>query len=426
MTKILKNFYKIPGDKSISHRALILGALAKGTTEIRNISFGKDVLSTIACLRHLGISIEITDYSVFVHGNGLYGFRESVHPLNCGNSGTTMRLLAGLLCSQNFRSILTGDESLSKRPMQRIKDPLSKMGARINLNNNNFAPIVINPAKIHPIDFFLTIPSAQVKSAIMLAALYSSKETRIFGSIQSRDHSERLFKLFNAKIRTDNSQILIQGGVELDSCIIDTPGDPSSAAFLIVAACLIPNAKVKLNKISLNKTRIGFVDILKKMGANIDIEITTKDPEPIGTITARYSILHGIQIDMNDTQNAIDEIPILSIAFTQAVGISTIQGAQELRIKESDRLRAIVYNLKKMGINLFKLNDGFKILGPQRLFGAKIKTFNDHRIAMTFKVAGLLTEKNTEIDNEECIKISDPNFLENLNMLKYRFLNKQN
>lgn len=422
--KPIKKQLKIPGDKSISHRALILAAIANGVTEIRNISKSRDVLSTITCLKNLGIFIKIKKSTAFVFGNGLHGLRKSNRYLDCENSGTTMRLLMGLLCSQSFTSILVGDESLSKRPMWRAAEPLVKMGARISLHKNNFAPIVINPTKLHAINFSLKIASAQIKSAIILSGLFCSEITTLSGLIETRDHTERLLKLFNSNIRiVKNSTILIKGNQKLNSCVINIPGDPSSAAFFIIAACLVPNAKIKLNKILLNQTRIGFINILKRMGANINIETKSiENCEPFGTVTVSYSILHAIQIYDHEISNIIDEIPILSIAFTQAIGINTIKNAQELRTKECDRLNAISHNLKKMGVDIKVIHDGFKIKGPQKLSGTQIETFGDHRIAMAFKIAGLIAVSEIKIDNEKCIEISDRNFNKNFEIFKTNYI----
>jgi 3-phosphoshikimate 1-carboxyvinyltransferase len=415
---MLKGCPRIPGDKSISHRALILGALAEGRTEITNLLDSADVNSTWACLESLGILIKQQDQKVFVHGLGLNSLQQATQNLDCGNSGTTMRLLMGLLAGQKFNSTLIGDESLSKRPMRRVAQPLSFMGADIKLQDNNFAPIQIIGQSLRATDYALEIASAQVKSALMLAALYCPETTKLSGLIHSRDHSERMFELFGADIKTSQTDIQITGQKPLKPCHINVPGDPSTAAFWIAAASIIPGSDIELRKISLNPTRLGFLRALEKMGAHIETELISTGPEPIGNLRVKYSELKAIFVHPEEVPSLIDEIPILAIVCSQAQGISEIRGAEELRVKESDRLNLICKNLAAMGVKIEMLPDGFRIEGPQKLTGAKIETHDDHRIAMAFSIAGLLAKGPTEIVNPDCVAISYPHFFDTLRDLK--------
>lgn len=415
---MLKGCPRIPGDKSISHRALILGALAKGKTEIKNLLDSADVNSTWSCLEALGVSIKKQGPKVIVTGQGLNSLQQAYNALDCGNSGTTMRLFMGLLAGQKFNSVLIGDKSLSKRPMKRVSEPLSLMGAEIKLKNNNFAPIEIRGRPLKAIDYPLEIASAQVKSALMLAALFCPETTRLSGLIHSRDHSERMFELFGADIQTSQTDIKITGQKSLNPCDIKIPGDPSTAAFWIAAASIVPRSEIELREVSLNPTRLGFLRALEKMGAHIETELISSGPEPIGNLRIRYSKLKAISIHAEDIASLIDEIPILAIVCTQAHGTSEIRGAEELRVKESDRLDLIGKNLTAMGVKIEILPDGFRLSGPQKLTGAKIETHDDHRIAMAFSIAGLLAKGHTEIVNPECVAISYPHFFDALRDLK--------
>lgn len=415
---MLKGSPKIPGDKSISHRALILGALADGKTEISYLLNSADINSTWGCLEALGVSLKKHGNKIVVSGGGLNSLRQSSNPLDCGNSGTTMRLLMGLLAGQNFDSVLVGDQSLSKRPMKRVAEPLFFMDADIKLQNDNFAPVQIKGRQLKGIDYKLEIASAQVKSAIMLAALFCPETTKLSGLIHSRDHSERMFKLFGADIKTTQTEIAITGNKPLIPRDLTIPGDPSTAAFWMAAATIIPDSEIELQNISLNPTRLGFLRALEKMGAHIETEIVLPGPEPMGHVRIKYSELQAITIHAEDIPSLIDEIPILAIVCTQAHGTSEIRGAEELRVKESDRLSAIEQNLSAMGVKLEPLPDGFRITGPQKLNGAVIQSHDDHRIAMAFAIAGLLAKGHTEIVNPECVSISYPHFFEALRELR--------
>ena len=415
--KTLHGTPKVPGDKSISHRALILGALAEGTTKISHLLDSADVHSTWSCLEALGVTIQKHDHQIWVLGKGLNSLQKSLQNLDCGNSGTTMRLFMGLLAGQPFDSILIGDPSLSKRPMRRVSEPLGLMGAEIKLQDSNYAPVQIKSRLLKAINYKLPIASAQVKSALMLAALFCPETTRLSGLIHSRDHSECMFKLFGSDILTTQTEIQITGQKNLQACELKVPGDPSTAAFWIAAASLVPGSHIELKEISLNPTRLGFLNALQKMGAHIETEILSPGPEPIGNLVIKHSELKAISIGSQDIPSLIDEIPILAVVCTQAHGVSEILGAEELKVKESNRLQAIAENLHRMGIEIELLPDGFRIKGPQMLKGAVIQTHDDHRIAMAFSIAGLIAQGTTQITHPECVQISYPNFFDALREL---------
>ncbi len=403
MMKPLRGTLTLPGDKSISHRALMLGSIASGDTEITNLLRGADVLSTMSAMRSLGVQIDDDGSKVVIHGQGLHGFKAASHPIDCGNSGTTMRLLMGLLAGQPFSATLIGDTSLSKRPMKRVAEPLRQMGAHIDLTDEKNAPVHIHGIQLHGIHYELPIASAQVKSAIMLAGLYCDTPPVITGQTQSRDHTERMFEMFGKPPR----------GIQLK-----VPGDPSTAAFWVVAATLVPGSEITLQGISLNPTRIGYLDVLERMGAKITRETTVGGPEPAGNLHIQHAKLSATEIIADEIPNVIDEIPILAIAMSQAIGESRVSGAEELRVKESDRLEAIAQNLRAMGAEIDLTPDGFSITGPTSLQGANIKTHDDHRIAMAFAIAGLVASGQTNIDNPSCVQISYPEFFKTLERLQ--------
>ena len=407
----------IPGDKSISHRGLILGALASGISEVVDILEGEDVQSTALCLRELGVVIKKEGNKTFIHGIGEKGFKNPDKILDCGNSGTTMRVMMGVLAGRPVTATLTGDGSLLKRPMKRVSAPLLQMGASFKLSNENFAPLTVSGTKIHGIDYELKIASAQIKTAIIMAALTAEGTTRIHGEIGSRDHTERLLPHFGVEMKTSENEISILGGQSLKANIVKVPGDPSTAAFWIGAASIIPGATLELENISLNPTRIGFIYALLRMGADIETEIVTATPEPVGKIKVRFSGLKGGNISKEEVPSLIDEIPLIAVLATQASGVTEVRGAEELRVKESDRLEAVATNLRAMGCEIEVFADGFRIEGPQKLKGAEILTFHDHRIAMAFSVAGLVADGETVILNSECVAVSYPGFYETLNQL---------
>ncbi len=415
----LEGTIDVPGDKSISHRAVIFASMARGITTVSNLSTATDCISTISCLKKLGIKVEKQDDTVFaIEGKGRFGFSAPIGILDAGNSGTTIRLMSGLLAGQSFESEITGDDSLIKRPMKRIMDPLESMGAKIfSSDNNNRPPIRIVGKKLKPISYTMPVASAQVKTAIMIAGLLCDGTTTIIEKYLSRDHTERMFKYLGANISTAFPNIEVKGG-QLKPSNIFVPGDISSAIFFIVAALLVRNSNITLNKVGLNPTRLGSLTALKKMGADISIiSDETRNEEPLGSIKVSSSKLNAINITVEDIPSMIDEIPILALAATQANGKTIISGAEELRYKESDRLKAITDNLKRLGASIVEKPDGLEINGPTPLIGAEVESFGDHRLAMTMAIAGLIASGETKINNFESVNISFPEFIENLNLL---------
>ncbi len=423
MKKILSKVSKlsgkpiIPGDKSISHRGLILGALASGTSEVIDILEGEDVQSTAKCLKLLGVEITKSENKTFIKGIGDVAHFKSDLVLDCGNSGTTMRVMMGVLAGMPITATLTGDASLVKRPMKRVSAPLLEMGANFQLTNENFAPLIVVGSNLKAIDYDLKIASAPIKTAIMMAALRADGVTTITGEIGSRDHTERLLPHFGVDVGVSGNTISIRGNQSLKANVVKVPGDPSTAAFWVGAASIIPGAVVEMENISLNPTRIGFMTALKRMGAHIEMVETHSTPEPVGKMSVKFSGLKGGNITKEEVPSLIDEIPLIAILATQAQGVTIVRGAEELRVKESDRLLAVATNLEKMGCVLEIYPDGFKIEGPQKLHGAQIETYNDHRIAMAFSIAALVASGETTILDAECVAVSYPNFYETLTEL---------
>lgn len=404
-----------PGDKSISHRVALISALSNGENIIENFLISDDTLRTLDCLRELGVEIE-TSEKLKIKGRGVKNFRKPNSTLYAGNSGTTIRLLSGILAGQNFNSEITGDESLCRRPMMRIVKPLRMMGAKIEATENGTAPLKFYAVKnLNSIEYELEIPSAQVKSCIIFAGLHAEGKTKIIEKIQTRDHTERLLGL---KVSTEDGKkiIEVEPEIKIENKYYLIPGDISSSAFFIVAASIIPNSHIVVKNVSLNPTRTGFIDVLRKMGAIIEFEnVREIANEQIGDVIVRSGKeinLKNLTLSGDLIPNIIDEIPILAIAGTVAEGIFEVRDAGDLRNKESDRIKAIVNNLRNMGVDVEEYNDGFSFEGRQELKGALIRTFDDHRIAMAFSIAGLIAEGETVIDNPECVKISFPNFYE--------------
>jgi len=413
-TKILLGQPVIPGDKSVSHRALIFGALADGTTEIVNLLSSGDVNSTASCLKQLGVEIKKTGDRFFVKGRGGYSFSQPDGILDCGNSGTTMRLLMGVLAGQNLQATLLGDKSLNKRPMKRVADPLCLMGAHFRLTEDNYAPLTVTGRPLKGITYSLKVASAQIKTAIILAGINALGKTTITGEIHSRDHTERMLQHFGVQIESNEDHVSIEGGQKLKGGFVHVPGDPSTAAFWLGAASLVAGSKVEMENISLNPSRTGFAEALKKMGMSVESQLKIKDPEPMGTVSISGGKLKGIHIEKSDVPSLIDELPLLAVLATQAEGKTVVQGAEELRVKESDRIEAVAQNLRAMGANIEVRPDGFIISGPQKLKGAVLESFHDHRIAMAFSIAGLIAEGETVIRDSECVSISYPAFFETL------------
>ena len=407
----------LPGDKSISHRALILGAVAEGRSEISNLLISADVEATIRCLEQLGIRFDKSDHKVIVYGKGLQGLLASPDKLDCGNSGTTIRLLMGLLAGQMFQSVLIGDESISKRPMKRVAEPLIQMGAAIYLTHENYAPLKILGHKLHGIDYELPVASAQVKSAILLAGLNAEGETALRGRINSRDHTERLLAHLGAKIRLEKDSIALAGQGQLCANKIDVPGDISAASFWMAAATITPGASVEFDYVGLNQTRMGFLNLLRKMGADVEWNITSENPEPCGRLRVSSASIKGVEVTSDEVPYLIDEIPLVAVLGVCAHGVTKVTGAGELRFKESNRIDAITRNLKAMGAEIEVFDDGFEIAGPQDLRGGQVDSMGDHRIAMAFSVLGLRAKGETEISNAECVETSYPDFYEVLGKL---------
>jgi 3-phosphoshikimate 1-carboxyvinyltransferase len=407
----------VPGDKSISHRVAILASLAEGRSRLGNFLFARDTLSTLQALKALGVQIEYRSAAneLIIEGAGLRGLKEPENVIDTGNSGTTMRLLSGLLAGQPFLSILTGDSSLRRRPMGRIIKPLREMGAHIISRSGEVAPLVIQGGNLKGISYELPIASAQVKSAILLAALFAESETTLSGKIQSRDHTERLLNSVGVSVNESKGVIKISPPEKIDHLDLTIPGDFSSAAYFIVAALLISGSDVIIEGVGLNPTRTGFLEVLKQMGARFKItSVGELTGEPLGEIKVRSSQLKGAKVGGALIPYLIDEIPILALAMTQAKGVSEVRDAQELRVKESDRISAIATELQKMGAHIEEKPDGFVVEGPTKLRGCRVKSHGDHRIAMALLVAGLVSEGETVVEDSECIDVSFPGFTQAL------------
>lgn len=416
----LKGELTIPGDKSISHRAIMFGAISKGLTQITNFLQGADCLSTISCFQKLGIEIENKQNIILIHGKGLHGLSASKDLLDVGNSGTTTRLLSGILSGQPFVSTLNGDASIQKRPMDRIITPLKKMGAAIeSLPNNGCTPLKISPAKLTGIHYVSPVASAQVKSAVLLAGLYADGATCVTEPVLSRNHTELMLQYFGGSITTKDTTATLSPVCELFGQNVLVPGDISSAAYFMAAAAIVPNSEILLKNVGINATRNGMLVVMKEMGANITLQNEQIiSGEPVADILIKTSNLKGVTIGGDLIPTLIDEIPILSILAACAEGTTIIQDAQELKVKESNRIDVMVDNLCKMGVNVTKTEDGMIIKGGRPLKGATIETHLDHRIAMSFAVASLIAEGTTTLDNSTCVTISYPNFYNDLDKLK--------
>ena len=409
----------MPGDKSISHRSVMFGALAKGDTEISNFLRGADCLSTISCFRSMGVDIVEKGDDVLVHGKGLRGLRRPDGILDCGNSGTTTRLISGILAAQDFDVTLTGDESIQKRPMKRIIDPLSLMGAEIeSVRGNGCAPLHITGAPLHGISYSTPVASAQVKSAILLAGLYADGETRVTEPAPSRNHTELMLSSFGADVRTEGTTVTIRQAEELYGQKIQVPGDISSAAFFIAAGLLIPGSEILLKNVGVNPTRDGVLRVFRRMGGSIETTaLSSGAGEPAADLLVKASRLHGVEISGEEIPSLIDEIPVIAAAACFADGVTVIRDAAELKVKESNRIAAMTENLRAMGADVTETEDGMIIRGGRPLHRAVIDSRNDHRIAMTFAVAALAAEGETSIPQWDCVNISYPGFLEDLRKL---------
>ena len=415
----LKGQIQVPGDKSISHRSVMFGSIAKGTTEIHGYLQGADCLSTISCFQKMGISIENKGETVLVHGRGLHGLTRPDSVLDCGNSGTTTRLISGILSAQSFDVTLTGDASIQKRPMKRIMEPLSQMGARItSVHDNGCAPLFIQGSPLHGIHYTSKVASAQVKSSILLAGLYAEGETRVTEPYISRNHSEIMLRSFGADIRTEGTTAVIQPVKELFANKIKVPGDISSAAFFLCAGLMIPNSEILIRHVGINPTRDGILRVCRDMGADLTIvNASTGDGEPTADILVRSSDLHGTVIGGAIIPTLIDELPMIAAMACFAEGETVIKDAAELKVKESNRIDVMVRNLTAMGADVTETEDGMIIHGGKPLHGAVVDSHKDHRIAMTFAVAALAADGETEIIDADCVDISYPAFYEELEKL---------
>lgn len=418
---MLKGTFELIGDKSISHRAVMFSSIAKGKTKITNFLIGQDCLSTIDCFRKMGVDISIDNRNVIVNGVGLKGLKKPKDVLDVGNSGTTIRLLSGILAGNDFESILIGDESIAKRPMKRVTDPLREMGCRIEGKDDaNYTPIKIYGGNLNGIDYKMPVSSAQVKSALILASLYANNSSIIREKSRSRNHTEIMLNSFGADIKVNNLDINVNPIEELYSPEeINVVGDISSAAFIIAGATIVPKSEVIIKNVGLNETRTGILEVLSNMNGNFEIiNKRLSNGEFVGDLVVRYSDnLIGTTIDSDLIPRLIDEIPIIAIMATQAEGQTIIKDAKELKVKESNRIKAMVDNLKKMGSDIEELDDGMIIKGKNKLNGAYINTFNDHRIAMAFSIASLISNGEVKLDNKSCIDISFPGYLNLLNTL---------
>lgn len=410
MAARLEGEVRLPGDKSISHRALILGALAGGTSHVRGLSQGADVKSTAACLRALGVDARDSA----VRGSGRNGLHAAEGPLDCGNSGTTMRLLAGVLAAQEFASELVGDASLSGRPMDRVVAPLREMGARAD-----WPPLVVGGSvPLHGIEHRPSVPSAQVKSAVLLAGLFARGTTAVVEATPTRNHTELMLTAMGAKLSIEGGRVEVKAS-ELEPIDIDIPGDVSAASFWMVAGGLVPGSRLRVPRTGVNPTRTAFVDLLRASGFNIAVtHERSVAGEPVGDLeVGAAGELRPVSVTGGMAAEMIDELPVLAVAATQLPGTSRITGALELRVKESDRIAAMADGLASMGADITALDDGWVINGPRRLEGARVRSHDDHRVAMALAVAGLIAEGTTEIDGAECVSISYPAFFEQLESL---------
>jgi 3-phosphoshikimate 1-carboxyvinyltransferase len=408
----IKGVIAVPGDKSISHRSIMLGAIANGTTTVRGFLRGGDNMATMGAFRSMGIQIDDDGETVFIQGKGLHGLSEPDDVIDCGNSGTTIRLITGLLAGQSFFSVVTGDQYLRKRPMKRVVEPLTRMGARIlGRSQSSLAPLAISGGSLNVIGYESPVSSAQVKSAIMLAALYADGETSVREPSLSRDHSERMFRLFGASLEIFKSGVTVKGGVELRGQEISVPGDISSATFFMVAALITPGSELLIRNVGINPTRTGAIDILRAMGGDIQLlDQREVSGEPVADILVRSSRLKGCAIAGSVVPRAIDEFPVICVAAACAEGVTTISEARELRVKETDRISAMAINLRKLGVTVEECDDGMTVTGVERLSGGSVDSFGDHRIAMSLAVAALVSTDGITIADTGCVATSFPTF----------------
>ncbi len=416
--KQMRGEVTIPGDKSISHRAVMFGSLAEGTTEVTNFLQGADCLSTIDAFRKMGIEIENTPEKILIHGRGLHGLTAPSCVLDMGNSGTTTRLISGILAGQTFESTLTGDASIQKRPMRRIMEPLSMMGAKlVSINGNDCAPLHITGAPLHGIHYHSKVASAQVKSAVLLAGLYAEGETLVTEPALSRNHTEIMLRTFGADLSSEDKTAKICPEPRLQGQKIHVPGDISSAAYFIAAGLLVPGSEILIKNVGINPTRDGILKVAKEMGGDITLLNENYDGEPTADLLVKHSSLHGITIEGDLIPTLIDELPVINIMAACAKGTTVIRDAAELKVKESNRIDVMVRYLSSMGCDITGTDDGMIIVGGQPLHGTEVDSHLDHRIAMSFAIASLIAEGETKIKGSDVVNISYPLFYKDLGRL---------
>lgn len=409
---------QLPGDKSISHRYAMLAAIAEGASKIANYSTGADCQSTLACLRALGAQIENRDGILCIHGRGLDGLTEPAAALDAGNSGSTIRMLSGILAAQRFTSRISGDESLSRRPMERIIRPLTEMGASIEAREKRFPPLTIHGAMLHPIEYTLPVASAQVKSCVLLAGLYAEGRTTVHEPLRTRDHTELALSEFGADVEVQKRSISVIGRPRLHGRELRVPGDLSSAAFFLVAALLVPDSNLTINGVGLNPTRSALLDFLAEMGAPIKVlDVSQTGGELIGNVLIRNARVRGGVLEKARTAALIDEIPVLAVLGASSEEGLVVRDAAELRVKETDRIATIAENFRRMGVSMEVRDDGFEVPGRQRFHAAELDSFGDHRIAMAFAVAALAADGTSSIDGAEAASVSFPEFFATLHRI---------
>lgn len=412
--KQLNGQIEVPADKSISHRSIMFGAIAKGTTTVKNFLRGEDCLSTLNGFKELGVPIEDDGQTITIQGVGFEGLRPAIGPIDLGNSGTSIRLMMGILAGTNFQTTLFGDEYLNRRPMQRVMAPLNQMGAHlVGFENTQYPPISIQGAKLSPITYEMPVASAQVKSAIIFAALQAQGTSTIIEKEPSRNHTEQMIKQFGGEIEVSGKTIRVTGPQQLTGQEVIVPGDISSAAFFIVAAAILKNSQVVLKNVGINPTRTGILDVLEAMGGTFELSEIDEANES-ATITVTSSTLKATTIQGADIPRLIDELPIIALLATQAEGTTIIKDAQELKVKETNRIDATCEELQKLGANIEPTDDGMIIHGPVQLHGGKVSSRGDHRIGMMLQIAALLTEEIVELDKAEAVAVSYPHFFEDL------------
>lgn len=406
----------VPGDKSISHRSVMFGAIAEGTTTVTGFLLGEDCLSTIDCFKKLGVNIDVDGTNVKIESTGIDAWQEPSEVLYTGNSGTTTRLMMGILAGTHLHTVMTGDASIGARPMRRVADPLRQMGAQIaGRNDGQYTPLAIQGTQLQAMDYTMPVASAQVKSAILLAGLRAAGTTIVREREVSRDHTERMLRQFGATVDVNDGVVSFEGGQQLKGTHVNVPGDISSAAFFLVAGAIAKKSEITLHNVGVNETRAGIIEVLQQMGANLAVQTDDEQAaEPTATLTIRTSDLQATEIGGAIIPTLIDEIPIIALLATQANGKTIIRDAEELKVKETDRIVAVVDELKKLGAHIEATEDGMIIEGPTRLHGGKLKSYGDHRIGMMAAIAALITDGVVELDDAECIAVSYPTFFEHL------------